>query len=210
MLFIRCYKASGLRRQASVLQLEVLRTHPFSLELIEDLIALGVDVNEVVAAITSSLGVEEASLLVSIAHALAAKQQLRYDLCRSQFDQLLEQHPRNAFILRHAAEAFALCGGRSAEALQAFQQLRAADPAGTRGTDLFGLLLYEAGAEAELNKLAGEVMAALDCSSSGSGGGRGCQQAEGWLLVAMLAALKGDHDRTMRFLEKVRKAWAHS
>jgi len=199
MTLVKCYKANGLRRQAATVQLELLKQLPFALEIVEDLISLNVSSDEVAAAVDgarSQASPIEAALLKAVANMLMVKHQLRYDECRRLFDKLLAQHPRCPFLLRHAAECYALSGGHSDEALAAYQQLRLVDRLSTRNMDLCGYLLLDAGAEVDLNRLASDVMQALDCGAADA------TRAEGWLLLAMLSAMRGEHDRTLRFVEK--------
>lgn len=203
MMLVKCYKANGLLRQASMVQLEVLKQQPFALEIIEDLIMLNVNPNEVLAALESPRekgSAEDITLSKSVANMLAIKRQLKYNESKQMFDKLLMQYPRCPFILRHRAECYALCSmgtansTRVGEALSAYQQLLLADPTHTRNLDLLGYLLFEAGREAELNQLASQVMQLLDCGVGDA------VRTEGWLLMAMLAALRGDNTRTLRFI----------
>jgi tetratricopeptide (TPR) repeat protein len=205
MTLIRCYKANGLRRQASMIQLDVLRQLPFALEIIEDLLMQNVSPAEVTAAVEAGTSrgaaggcgsADDVAQLKATVNMLVVKHQLAYGECRELFENLLApQLPKSPFLLRHAAECYALAG-QSPQALAAYQRLRQADPQCTRNMDMYGYLLYEAGAEAELARLAGDVMALLEGAASEA------RRAEGWLLLAMLAALRGEAERALRFLEK--------
>ena len=139
-----------------------------------------------------------------IVQALYMKYHLDYDECKVYFDQLLQQYPRNIYIMKHAAECYAICS-MSRQSISVYVQLRAVDATYTKGLDMFGYVLYTMGNEADLNKLTTEVMTHIDYSHRchNQNLNQGSPRPEGWLLAAMLSALKNESEKVVYFLDKV-------
>ena len=77
------------------------------------------------------------------------------------------------------------------EAMEHYRQIRRLDEACLDSMDDFGMLLYEGRHEAELNKLANELLAVDD------------KRDTGWLVAAMYCTLKEDTDKAKLLIDRV-------
>lgn len=80
---------------------------------------------------------------------------------------------------------------RILDAVHIFRSMRRIDPVHMDGLEYFGHALRMTGDEAELNKLAHDVLAIDD------------QKSTGWLIVALFCELRGDVDKALCFIDKV-------
>ena len=211
LLSARIYKANGLKKSQTNIQLEILKLIPCDLEIISELIHAHVSAVDVLNCIENKqhgplnlegmlyvLTSDELHQIKLIIHALNAKQLLIYSDCKLHFDKLIHMYPRNTFILKHAGECYVLCG-KLQEAYAIFQQLRFIDPCYVHHMDILGYIYYDMNNDYELNRLAMEVMNTIDYSNNKYEE----TPPEGWILAAMLSSLKNDHDKTILFIEKV-------
>lgn len=221
LLLVNCYKLSNMKRQACSVQLQVLKHLPMSTEIIEDLINANVSSRDILKVLhqsnmlSNTSGVSSAyidlNMMSMIVGALEAKKNLHYNEAKSKFDKLLHVYPGNRFVLKHAAECYAL-SGHSKEAMIVYQQLHTQDPLYMHRLDTWGFLLYEQYEKdgdklSELYKLASNMMAISGGNSSNSdrkekSRSNVSNQPESWVLAAMFAATQCDSRKTILFLEK--------
>jgi predicted Zn-dependent protease len=88
-----------------------------------------------------------------------------------------------------ACAAFA--AERPNDAIKYFRQIRRIDPTIIDYMDLFGFLLMKEGDDAELNKLANEILAIS------------ADRPQGWLVVAQYCEMKGEAEKAIHFIDKV-------
>jgi tetratricopeptide (TPR) repeat protein len=199
VLLGKLYKGSGVKRHAITSYSAILSANPSNIEAIEALVQLGLDAGEINRLIDEScrsLPDEVSSIysdgwLHSVVAGLVNKRNCDVDKCQANFLKLLHQFPRNCYILSQLARA-TFASERFDDSLKYFRQLRKVDPNQIDYLDQYGYLLLKARDESELNRLAHEVLAI-----SGD-------RPEGWLIVAMYCELKGEVEKSMQFIDRVR------
>jgi len=209
------YKASGLKRHSLASYKLAFEQMPFSIEIMESLVSLGMSEEELLEIIQKSelsLGgggevgvggvgrhtVANPSLggvgggdswFASIGKALVSKRVDRHQECDHKFAKLLTVFPRNSYLLGQLACA-SYEAGLFTEAITIFKSSRRSDTLTMDSMDVYGSALYIDRDITELNKLSHDLIA-IDP-----------KRPEGWLCVAMYSHLKEDVEKALVFVDK--------
>eukprot|EP01038_Epipyxis_sp_PR26KG_P011855 gene11855-15861_t len=189
------YKTCNLKKHAITSYREALLQQPTSIEIIENLINLGVESSELIAIIDESLRDQSSSELFSIGwlHSLIIgltnKRNCEYDKSLVNFSKLNSIFPKNGYILTQTASLLS-DSQKLDQAMPFYRQIRRANNTIVKGMDIFGLILLQKEDDSELNRLTNEV---LDSNM---------HHQNGWMLAAMYCEVKGETDKALAFMEK--------
>lgn len=104
-LLAQLYKSSNRKRQAVQAYKDALLTAPLAIEIIEQLVSLGVDASEILSTLDEALRHKDAGVLTAdgwlhtLVSALVAKRNHDHDKSLSSFQKLSSHFPKNAFLL---------------------------------------------------------------------------------------------------------------
>ena len=205
----RLLKASALRDQAILVYKEALRQLPFSVEIMEELLDLGVSSHELLSLVdeqfrkksglqstgdVSFLGDRLPLLVSSLAHKRAADSEVAIE----KLTVLSSHYPKCVYLCTSMAAALAQAE-RTSDALQAFRKARQIDPYSLHMMDVYGYLLYSApDGDAELSQLTSDLMAIDNMRSSK---GRRGPRCEAWSVAALFCERKGESDKAIQLIE---------
>ena len=198
----RLYQSSKLKRLAVNSFKAVLAAEPFASEVYELLISLGVDYSELMPFIKDGInrstdGGVEAHLqggvwLESLVKTLMARQLSDFEGCLKECNHLKSvMFPENSVYLLRVLGQVSSMTNKPNDACDYYRKVRKLDEACLDSMDDFGMLLYDGRQEAELNKLANELIAIDDTRETG------------WLVAAMYCALKDEADKAKQLVDRV-------
>ena len=196
MLLGEMYCKFNRKRNAAVAYKDALSSSPYSIEIIEQLVSLGVDAAEILSALDEALRYKDCGALAAdgwmhtLVAALVTKRNHEHEKSLINFSKLSTIYPKNTYILTQQAQA-CLEADQLDQAMVLYRQVRREDPLIVRRMETFGKLLFMREDANELSKLTDDVLEAQ------------ARLPVGWVLAAMYSATKGDAETAVSFLDKV-------
>jgi tetratricopeptide (TPR) repeat protein len=195
----RLYQSLKSKRSAINSFKAALALEPLALEVYEILTLLGVDSSELMPYVKNAMKKSENLTfqvevwLPPLLKMLISRQLSDAETCVQECNRIesaLFPGAKPIFLLRVLAEV-AAAANKPQEAMDLYRQIRRLDEHCLDSMDDFGMLLYEGHHEAELNKLANELLAVDD------------KRDTGWLVAAMYCALKEETDKAKLLTDRV-------
>ena len=198
------YIQSGRHHDAIKAFMEAVRLNAYALEAIQWLAILGADRNAVMNAVEQGMLSKNQNAALPImelvsAHFLQHRNQTT--LALSAFIKLERDYPSNVYLLLQIA-ALQLQMSDEVGAERTFERVRQVDEGCMEKMDEYAHLLQKRGAEAQLNRLASELLELDD------------KRPEPWVVLSLYHYARHDNEKAMAFVDKAisldqRHAFAH-
>lgn len=190
------YKRTNSKRSAVLAYKEALASTPYAIEIIENLVDLGVEAVEILPILDDALRGKESTSpmadgwLHSLVAGLVHKRNHEHEKSFAQFNRLATAYPQNTYLMIQQA-SLATDMDLQAQSMTLFKQVRKQDIYLGQRMEVFGRMLFYAENTHELSRLADEVLDSCP------------HLPVGWLLAAMFSAVKGECDAALTFIDKV-------
>lgn len=195
----RLYEESNLKRLAVQCYKDALLISPLSLELIGHVIGLGMGAEEVLQTLGEAAERRQCSelaqvlkqaWLVDLVHSYAHKKNGDNHRAAALLRDLNASFPRNIFLLAQTAHISGKMLGHDADTLMVYRHIHKLDKHYVHHMDHFAMLLHTKGTEAELNKLASNLLEAAP------------SLAQPWIVAAWYCVSKGDLENALSLVDK--------